>query len=113
MGILQSIRLQFEPVRSLVQSSIVSGYTAIGTPLLYPAHLILVQNNTDALVMFSTDGVNDHFPLPANGYIILDVTSNKSLAQGFFIMAGTTFFVKQIGTPTTGSVYVTSMYGNN
>ena len=110
MGAL-AIRLMFEPVRSLSFGSIGAGYMGIGTALVYPARQIFVQNETNALLMFSLDGVNDHCPLPASGFLLLDVTSNKTVIQGFYVAEGTRFYVKEIGTPTSGSVYVSVMYG--
>ncbi len=107
----QAIRLLFEPVRSLAYTSVASGYTAIGTPLVNPARQVFVQNDTDVTLMFSIDGTNDHFPLPASGFLLLDITSNKTTEQGFYIAQGTTFYVKEVGTPSSGNVYVSVMYG--
>lgn len=107
-----SIRLFADPVKTLAFGSIVAGYTAIDTGLLHPAHMVFVQNLTDVSLMFSIDGINDHFPLPANGYLVMDVTSNKSVSNALFIATGTTFYVKCIGIPTTGSVYVSSFYSH-
>jgi hypothetical protein len=112
MSILQAIRLQMEPVRTLAFGSISGTYMGIGTSFVNPIRLIFIQNLTDVTLMFSLDGINDHFPLPTNGFLLLDVTSNKSIAQGFFIAEGTRVYVKEIGDPSTGSVYVTTMYGS-
>lgn len=106
-----SIRQRFEPVRTLAAGSIAAGYTGVGTVLAHPARLIFIQNLTDALVMFSFDGVNDHFPLPANGFLLEDITSNKTTKAGTFNIAeGDRLYVKQSGVPTTGSVYFSVMY---
>jgi hypothetical protein len=107
-----SIRLLAEPVRTLAFGSIVAGYTGIGTGLTNPCRIVFIQNLTDSLLMFSMDGVDDHFPLPSNGYMILDVTGNSNTnLQGFYISRGQRFYVKQIGVPTSGSVYVSAFYG--
>lgn len=104
-------RLLFEPVRSLAYTSITGSYVAIGTPLLHPARQIFIQNDTDVTLMFSLDGVNNHFPLPTYGFILLDITSNKTTDSGFYIAQGTQFYVKEVGTPSLGTVYVSAMYG--
>lgn len=105
-------RLVFEPVRTLGEASIVAGYTAVGTPLANAARQFFIQNLTDVTLMFSFDGVHDHFPLPTNGFILDDVCSNTTIPSGaFYLGKGTTLYVKEVGTPSTGSVYFSVMYG--
>lgn len=108
-----AIRLLAEPVRTLAAASIGAAYMGIGTGLDNPSRIIFVQNLTDATVMFSLDGITDHFPLPTGGFLLLDVTTNRTLSQGCFISQGQRLYVKEEGTgPTTGSVYVSSFYGS-
>ena len=107
-----SIRLLPDTVRSLAFGSIGAAYMGIGTGLDHPARILFIQNLTDALLMFSFDGVTDHFPLPASGYLLVDVTSNKTQSGGFFIAEGQRLYVKEISSPSTGSVYVTTFYGS-
>lgn len=107
----QAIRLAADPLRSLGFASISGVYTGIGTSLANPARIIFVQNLTNATLLFSMDGVTDHFPLAANAFLLLDVSTNKSISDGFFIAAGTRFYVKTSGSPTSGSVYVSVFYG--
>ena len=109
-----SIRLLCEPQRTLAFGNIVAGYTGIGTPLSYPARMLLFQNLTDAVLQFSMNGVDDNFPLPAGGQFILDITTNSMTnLQTFSATKGQRFYVKQIGIPTMGAVYVTSFYGSD
>lgn len=110
MGAL-AIRLMPEPVRSLDFSSISGAYMGIGTPIDHAARIVFIQNLTDATLMFSLDGVNDHFPLPASSFLLLDVTANKTVSQGFYIGEGTRFYVEELDVPSMGSVYVTVFYG--
>jgi hypothetical protein len=107
-----SIRVVPEPVRSLAFGSISGTYAAVGTPLANPARIIMFQNFTNGDAMISFDGVNDHLPVAANGFVLLDVTANKVGAiQGFFIAKNTTFYLRQIVAPTSGSFYITAFYG--
>lgn len=106
-----AVRLLAEPVRSLAEASISGTYAGVGTSISYPCRIMFVQNLTDATLMFSLDGVNDHFPLPANGFLVLDISTNQSHAQGFFLSQGQRLYVKTVGTPSTGSVYFSSFYG--
>lgn len=110
MGAL-AIRLAFEPLRLLAAGSIGGSYASIGNPFANPARQLLVQNGTDAAVFFSLDGIEDHFFLPSGGFLLLDVTSNKTIVQGFYIAQGTTIYVKQSGVPSTGSVFASVIYG--
>lgn len=106
-----AVRLLAEPVRSLGEASISGTYAGIGTAISNPSRVIFVQNLTDATLMFSLDGINDHFPLPSNGFLVLDIASNQSHAQGFFMSQGQRLYVKTVGSPSTGSVYFSTFYG--
>ena len=108
-----ALKALFEPVRTLGFAAIGAGYTGIGTSLNFPARIIFVQNYTDATLMFSFDRVNDHFPLAENSFLLLDLSSNKTLDTGYFIGKGERLYVETIGgvAPTSGSVYFTVVYG--
>lgn len=104
-------QLRCEPVRTLPAASVVVGYTAVGSPVTNADGIALFQNLTDATVMFSYDGVNDHFPLAASSAHVLDITTNQPTGDGLFLSAGTQMYVKRVGSPTTGAVYITLYYG--
>jgi hypothetical protein len=101
-----------EPIRSLAFGSISPAYMGIGTGFAYPSRLLVIQNLTDAQLMFSFDGVNDHLTLPSSSNIVLDVTTNQSLTQGNYWSIGTRVYVKEVGMPSDGTVYVTTFYGS-
>lgn len=81
--------------------------------LLNPARIIILQNLTDQQINFSWDGVTDHMTLPSMGFILLDVTTNKTMTGGAFHVAeGQVIYAKATGSqPTTGNVYLTVLYG--
>lgn len=107
-----AIRLLPEPVRTLGFASIDGTYMGVGTTLTNPVRIFVIQNLTDSLLMFSFDGINDHLPLPSNGYIVLDVSANKTTKQGFFLAEGERLYVKDTGTPPgEGAVYFTTFCG--
>jgi len=110
MGSL-AIRLDIEPVRSIDFGSIGAAYTGIGTAMTRPIRMFFLQNLTDVDLFFSLNGIDDHFPLPANGYLLLDITSNKTIPQGFFLAEGQRVYVKELGVPTNGTVYLTTFFG--
>lgn len=109
-----SIKMLAEPVRTIAFGAIGPAYMGIGTAFNHPVRVIFVQNLTDQLMMFSFDGVNDHFPLPSGGYMILDITANKTEAGGFFFADDTRMYVRDLGIlPTLGGIYLTVFYGSN
>lgn len=109
----RSLKARFEPLRSIPFGDIDANYNAVGNRIENPARIMIFQNLTDALIKFSFNGVDDHLPLAANGYFVLDLSSNASgTGIGFYIAEGDRFYVRsQGGNPTLGNVYVTSIYG--
>lgn len=106
-----AIRFAAETVRSLAFGSISGTYMGIGTSFTHPIRQFFIQNLTDQTLMFSFDGVSDHFPLPRNGFLLNDVTSNKTLSQGFFLPEGMRIYVRDLGSAaTSGTVYVSVFY---
>jgi hypothetical protein len=108
-----SVRMLAEPLRSLGFASISGTYMGIGTPLVYPSRLLFIQNLTDAQMLFSFDGVNDHFTLPASSNFVFDITTNQQHESGIYFSVGTRLYVKEVGSPSMGSVYVSTFYGSN
>jgi hypothetical protein len=107
-----AIQIWPESLRSLAAASISSVYMGIGTATSNPTKIYWIQNNTDVILTFSWDGVNDHFVLPDNSFFLLDVTANKSSTGGMAaVPTGTRTYVK--GSPTTGTVDLTIFYGKN
>lgn len=104
-----AIRFYPETLRSLAFGSISGTYAGIGTPFIHPIRVLVLINDTDTLLTYSFDGVNDHLVLPSHDQIVLDVTSNKSQVGGVLsIAAGTRIYVK--GTAGAGSTYLSAFY---
>jgi len=108
-----AVKVLAEPVRTLGFAAIGVSHAAIGTGFNSPIRMLILQNFTDQTLMFSFDGVNDHLPLLSNGYIVLDITGNKTNQAGEFSFAvGTHVYVRLTGgAATLGDVYVSSFYG--
>jgi hypothetical protein len=115
MGIQTSIRLEIEPAKDRLCSDIAAVYRTLGTAITHRARMILFQNFTNSDLWISKNGVDDHIPLGARSFILLDVMSNQT-AQGmsFYIAKGTQFYVKwlELAGPTAGSIYMTVFYGS-
>ncbi len=107
-----AIRILPETQRELAFGSITTSYAGIGTAMTEKIRILMVQNLTDVSLQFSFDGINNHFPLPANGFLLLDITANKTREQGFFLGEGQRIYVKEIGNPTIGTVYLSTFYGS-
>lgn len=108
---LQSIRALAEPLRSLAFGGISGTYAAVGTPLDNPAHAFRLVNNTNGDMIFSLDGVSDHFFVPAASFVLYDISSNNDPNCGFYIAAQTQFYVKQSSAASQHSVYIEIIYG--
>lgn len=102
--------VRVDALRSLGFGSISGTYAALGAAFAHPMRMVCIINNTNADLTFSFDTTNDNIFVPANGFRLLDVTTNREEAITYFVFAtGTQFFVK--GSPTSGSVYLEAYYG--
>jgi len=107
-----AIRILAEPARELGFAAIGAAYMGVGTATDHPCRLLLLQNLTDTSLMVSFDGIEDHIPMAYNGYLLLDIASNKTSEQGFYLTEGQRFYVRQLGVAaTSGSMWVTVFYG--
>jgi hypothetical protein len=96
----------------------------VGEQLEFASRLLIVQNFTDQEMFFSIQlsggwnaddaDFNDRFVLPANGQLILDETTNRSLEASVLEFGiGVSFSCTSAVAPTTGSVYLSSFYALN
>ena len=111
-----AIKALFEPVRTVGFAAITGAagaYLGVGTALNFPTRQIFVQNFTDVVLMFSFDGINDHFPLAPSSFLLDDLTSNKTLETGYFIAKDSRLYVRFLGAenPTTNEVWFSVLYG--
>lgn len=107
-----TIRARFEALR--IRATPISGvYLTIGIPLAQPARIIKISNETDINVLITTDITIDMDFIPANGFILYDLGSNKaSVSSTLEFAKGTQFYVKRADAidSTSGSVYLTVIY---
>lgn len=107
------VRILPETLRSAAFGAIGANYSAVGAAFAHPVRIIMITNNTDAGVLISFNGVDDHVALPSNGFILLDVMSNKanSINSAAFIAEGTIIYAKRLsGAPTMGALYISVFY---
>jgi len=113
MGYSKSIRFLPETLRSLGFASIGAAYMGVGTAIDHPARMVIIQNYTNDQLLFSFDGVNDHITLSSLSQIVLDISSNKTTDDGFYMAEGDRLYVKEVVGPTSGSVYFSVFYGKD
>ncbi len=98
-------------VRTIGFASIGGSYVNIGDAITNSLRVVWIQNMTDAALMFSFDSINDHFPIAANSYVLLDLNSNQNqINTGLTLGIGTRLWVREIGNPTSGTVYFSGFY---
>lgn len=108
-----AIRLLPDPIRSVGFAAIGVAYVGVGAALSRPARIIYIVNATDEDLMLSLDGVNDHFVVVENGFILLDITANKTVDTGFFLAEGQRLYVREIVSPSSGTLYFSTFFGAN
>ena len=108
---------RFDSLRSIAYSAITSSYLAAGIPLGHAMRLLDFQNDTDALIYVSFDGINDNIALIPGSFRVYDVTSDQDGNESFRYQSGTQIYLKYVGSaPTnnpnfTNNVYITAFYG--
>lgn len=109
------IQMVAEPLRSALVGTITGNYSAVGTPFAHPIRILLFQNLTDVGVFVTfkrlTNTTEDQFVVPASGFILLDITSDRVNESGAFIEKGAQVYVRLSGgAGATGAFYVTALY---
>ena len=101
-------RLAWEILRSVDSTTLTGIYIPVGGPLLFPAYICKLVNNSTSLITISDDGINDKDVAPANSFWLYD--EGKVGLNGAFpaLPAGTQILVK--GAAGTGLIYFVSQY---
>ena len=111
---MTSIRLISDEIQSIAAGTIGLAYMGIGPAFAESARILVVQNLTDGILMFSFNGIDDHFSLPQHTQFLLSITQNDQKNTEYLALpAGSRLFVKEIVNPATGTVYVTQFRGIN
>ncbi len=111
-----SVRAYPEPLRTIGFASIGVGFTALGTPFDNPIRLFKIVNTTDQTILVSWDGIVSHDIVPSNGFVLYDISSNKtSNSNDWNFAQGTQIFVTYSGVvaPTLGAVDLVTFYGQS
>lgn len=87
--------------RSLAAASIGASYSLVGSIFGRGVTVLIIVSTLDEDVQLSLDGTNDWIPLVAGSTIVVDQKTNGIVLGGWRGV-----YVKEIGNPTTGSIYV-------
>jgi|ERR1700720_2668490 len=102
--------VRVDALRSLAAGSISAVYSPVGAPFSHGMRLVKFVNTTNGNITVSFDGSTDNDIVPAGGFSLYDLTTNKTLPDTTFVFqASTQVSVK--GTPSTGSFYIVALYG--
>ena len=116
MSQVSSVRVRFEDLRSLGFAGIGAAYAAVGTPLTHPIRILKIVNLSDIDLLVSFNGIDDKDIVPTKGFVLYDLSTNKSDTGGYFeVPVGDRVYVKQEAAvaATAGSVYVTAIYASH
>jgi len=90
---------------TLGEASMGTSYVLIGT-FTVPIELLVITSTLDAAVQVSFDGVHDHIPMGIGNTVPSQVELN--FKTNHMILAPISVFVKNIGTPGAGSIFVSA-----
>lgn len=112
MSSSNAVRARFENLRSLLFSSISGSYAAVGGAFANPVRIVKVSNTTNANLLVSFNGTEDHDIVPANSFVLYDFTSNKANSADYLQLAqnGLVYVKQESSAPTSGTAYVTIVY---
>jgi hypothetical protein len=108
MGALSTVLFP-DPVRSIDTSTFTGNYQVVGGPLSQGARIIKFTNLSNVQVTLSWDGVHDHEILPANSFVLLDISAAKENTIFVEIQKGIQFYVK--GSAGIGNFIISVYYG--
>ena len=113
-NLASSIRVRYEPLRSLGFGGISGTYAGVGLPFANPVRILKVTNFTDENILVSLNGIDDHDVVAANGFFLYDYASNKGSMAGLLEQPqGDRIYVKsESANPTVGNLYVTIVYAS-
>lgn len=120
MAFTYTVRL--DALRVVANGSITANYSAFGATFSHRMRMVKITNNTngDMFIGFNSTpatapasaGATDNDFVPAGGFVLYDFTSNsESGASPFVFENGTQAWIRYSTAPTTGSVYLTCIYG--
>jgi len=100
----------FNPNVSVAFGSITASYTLL-TTFAHAIRLIHFINDTDGIMMISTDGVTDMVVVIGDSFSLYDLTSDQDANESFRLANNTQIYIRYITAPTMGNFYINAVYG--
>lgn len=104
---------RFDTIRTIAFGSITGTYATVGSVLAFNWREFRIVNATNAAVFISADGTHDNFYLPANSFLLWDLSANAqpvNVTDTFVMSINTQFYCRSTGSPSSGSVYIEGIY---
>jgi hypothetical protein len=105
---MMSFRCEYLARQSRDSSTFDGSYQTLGSPLGSPAIIFKIVNDSNMDIDISVDGSQDHDFVPANGFVLYDLRTNRRKDQQFAFIQGTQFYVRG-SAPGTGNIYLVAM----
>lgn len=98
--------------RTVAFGAITGSFTAVGAAISHNWRMFRIVNNTNGDLIISFDAVNNNFFLPANSFILYDLTANTDTdgSTALVLALNTQFYVKYSSAPSSGSLYIEGIY---
>lgn len=108
--VAQSTVLYPMPMAVFNSATLNGSYQAIGSAFPDEARIVKMVNNSTVPVSVSLDGSTAHDIVPAGGFFLYDVGTNRGNSSPLMCIAkGTQFFIN--GSAGTGSIYLVAWFG--
>jgi hypothetical protein len=104
-----SNQIKPDALRSIDSATFTGNYQKVGTALTQAMRVVKFTNVANVGVTLSWDGVVDNEYLPANSFVLIDISGAREVSDIFEVPGGTQFYVK--GAAGVGSFYISCYYG--
>ena len=101
--------IQYDTIRTIDSATFTGSYQALGTAFAFPPSIVKIVNTSSVTVTLSTDGVHDMDVVPASGFALYDLTTNKPRSTDILVFPENTQFLIK-GSASTGLVYLVLLY---
>jgi len=102
-------KLAFEALRSRAASTFTGSYQTLGAVMANPIRIFKITSTCSVDVTVSFDGgTTDHEIIPAGGFLLMDVTSDRVWDCEFALAKGVQVSVK--AAAGTGTIYLSTYY---